>query len=438
MRSFVLVGAMVGTVILFTAALCAPPPKRPTATLRLVVSGELNGHLAPCGCSSPQMGGLPRRVTLLRRLARQGAVVAIDAGDLIAGWGRQQEMKAETAVDLLAACGEDAIGLGERDLALGPEFVEALAQRSDGRLLCANLVGPSGERPFAPSRRITRRLDGHTVGMRIVAVIDPAIAADAMRAWSGWQVEPPSAALARLAKERHDPRDLNILIYHGPAAGASRVAAGFRFVIAAHEGDHPGFLGPGEQRIVHAGSNGRAVLTAMAIPGARWRVSTPVSRLLDPALPDDPVAARFLQAYEQRVAAEGLLEKESRVPLGPNESFAGSDSCAPCHAEPYRIWRASGHSDALTTLAKVSHDRDPECVSCHVVGLDRVGGYRDTTATPALASVGCESCHGPGGRHVRDPKVRLPEAGERSCLACHVPDQSPRFRFTDYWPRIRH
>jgi DmsE family decaheme c-type cytochrome len=75
------------------------------------------------------------------------------------------------------------------------------------------------------------------------------------------------------------------------------------------------------------------------------------------------------------------------------------------------------------------------CLECH---SDMTKGYRDTVhgrpehlRTPA-ANQGCESCHGPGAKHVEDPSVpgsirafpKIPprEASE-TCMTCHARDQ---------------
>jgi hypothetical protein len=102
------------------------------------------------------------------------------------------------------------------------------------------------------------------------------------------------------------------------------------------------------------------------------------------------------------------------------------------------VWKTSDHAHALKTLVAEAHDRDPDCVGCHVVGLDRVGGFVGAEKTPHLAHVGCESCHGPAARHVREPQTPMPKVGAAGCSSCHDPRNSPRFSFASYWPRIQH
>ena len=51
--------------------------------LVIVLTGEQHNYEAPCGCSSPQLGGLERRYNFLKLLRDQGLeVVAADLGDV--------------------------------------------------------------------------------------------------------------------------------------------------------------------------------------------------------------------------------------------------------------------------------------------------------------------------------------------------------------------
>ncbi len=129
--------------------------------------------------------------------------------------------------------------------------------------------------------------------------------------------------------------------------------------------------------------------------------------------------------------------------------FAGAETCAACHVAQQKIWAASRHARALPTLKKVGKQFDPECLACHVAGLNK-GGFLSMGLTPQLAGVQCENCHGPARAHALNPKANRPgldprrgagrsaRSGESVCRSCHVGSHSPNFAFERYWPKIKH
>ncbi len=127
-------------------------------------------------------------------------------------------------------------------------------------------------------------------------------------------------------------------------------------------------------------------------------------------------------------------------PPGPSGGggFAGDRACVSCHSREARIQEAGRHARAIRSLARTGREVDPGCVPRHVVGYGRRTGFLSLEETPALARVGCESCHGPGGEHVRDPGRPLPDRARRACLRCHDEDHDPGFDFERKWPVIRH
>ena len=81
------------------------------------------------------------------------------------------------------------------------------------------------------------------------------------------------------------------------------------------------------------------------------------------------------------------------------------------------------------------------------------GGYASVDKTPDMAGNGCENCHGPGSAHVAaesgDKKTSDKEradlrAGmrvanaEETCIKCHDADNSLKFDFKTYWPKVAH
>jgi hypothetical protein len=117
--------------------------------------------------------------------------------------------------------------------------------------------------------------------------------------------------------------------------------------------------------------------------------------------------------------------------------FTGSGRCAACHDREHAIWRRSAHAHAFETLVKASQDFNPRCVGCHTIGFGAPNGFVDARSTPGLVNVGCESCHGPSGRH---PEGGAPygKTDVSACAVCHTSENSPDFVPAEYVPKIRH
>jgi peroxiredoxin len=102
---------------------------------------------------------------------------------------------------------------------------------------------------------------------------------------------------------------------------------------------------------------------------------------------------------DERVALLARRDKRDRT-LFQKGRFVGSESCKSCHAQQHQIWSESAHAKAFETLRAQHVEKNTDCVRCHSTGFGEEGGYPG--GGPALAGVGCESCHGPGGNHVTE------------------------------------
>jgi hypothetical protein len=103
------------------------------ATVTLVFAASTAGQLVPCGCSPDQRGGLPRAVSLVKKLrARVPGLVYVDAGDLLFDSAVRKSGPAAAQAELKArtlAAGEEMLGaaaraIGPRDLAAGAAFLD--------------------------------------------------------------------------------------------------------------------------------------------------------------------------------------------------------------------------------------------------------------------------------------------------------------------------
>jgi hypothetical protein len=162
---------------------------------------------------------------------------------------------------------------------------------------------------------------------------------------------------------------------------------------------------------------------------------------------------------ELTVAGKAFKADHDNVPATDVEgaTYVGMARCRTCHAVEYKSWMTTSHAKALMTLNSASpkelteiagrlgvqlanaSDRPEWCVSCHVTGHGEPGGYpgADSLKTAALSGVTCESCHGPGSKHVAAARAAKKDAingkvGENYCRQCHTAEMSPKFEFAAY------
>ena len=143
----------------------------------------------------------------------------------------------------------------------------------------------------------------------------------------------------------------------------------------------------------------------------------------------------------ERVLAERGAVRSSLLPTAARH--VGSDACQSCHPAEHARWSAGPHAAAFATLEKAGREADSKCVSCHTTGFGRTGGFPaggKAGEHPDLARVGCESCHGPGGDHVKEGARRagtIVSLGDKCdscvilqiCGACHDDQNDPGFEF---------
>lgn len=121
-------------------------------------------------------------------------------------------------------------------------------------------------------------------------------------------------------------------------------------------------------------------------------------------------------------------------------------TCGQCHAGMQAEWQETAHADAWATLEN-SGGSQPFCEGCHTVsekspGAGTPAGYT-TTQDKRYHDVQCESCHGPGLDHVKDPdRSVVPLAPMtvgleplQGCATCHSGSQHP---YAEEWAASKH
>jgi Cytochrome c554 and c-prime len=259
-------------------------------------------------------------------------------------------------------------------------------------------------------------------------------------------VADPAAVLDKLQPELEAKAKFVLLLFHGELEDARALVRSRPWVnvaVTAHEAEEyrAQAVTEGGTMLVNAGQKGKHVGQVEIKSTADGE---PVPELLAPVameetIGDDPATRDILRQYLSHVASENLLAAVPKQKSPNGQAFAGTANCLKCHAKAHQVWTKSAHAHAFRTLANVGHQADPDCVGCHVVGLEFQGGFRTIAQTPQFKDVGCEACHKPQATHARKPAAFKPKkVGATACANCHVPDHSPGFEFARYWAKIKH
>jgi len=445
------------------------PPK-----LALVISGRQDGYLEPCGCAGldRMKGGLSRRHMLFAKLEADGwPTLGLDCGGLVKGSGRQAELKFGMSIDAMQQMGYDAIALGKSDLRLpSTELLARVASTAQVQspFVSANVAVFGFAMGMTADHRI---LEAGGLRVGVTSVLG-----------GKWQKEinnpdiemaDPRARLREVLPKLEGKCDLMVLLAHATMEESVELAEAFpQFNVVVTAGgapEPPDRAQPinGKTLLVEIGEKGMNAIV-LGIYGAGQPIR--YQRVpLDSRFPESAAMKMFMRQYQEQLKQDGLEGLGIRhTPPHPQKEelgrFVGSAECESCHEPSYDVWRKTGHAKAWETLKELDPPRhhDPECISCHVVGWHPTqyfpyeSGFLSEEETPRLVDVGCESCHGPGEKHVaaemgsnaelqkklQQAMVVTKEQARSSkvhwCLNCHDLDNSPDFDFDEYWPHVEH
>lgn len=521
----------VGGVPLFSTW---PAGETPLATI--VLTGQTWGYMRPCGCSADQKGGLERRANLIKMLKSKGwPVTALDLGDVApakSGVHDQNMLKYKYTMESLRAMGYAAVGIGEYDF--NQQLFELLGQYSYQKpseppvILAANLVmvdennnvtsrektfqHPESNRPVVEAYEVVKVGESH-VGVTSVVGKDMYEKLKKIDPNFGFLDNPAVLQQALAGMAKHEPAaDIRVLLYQGSKDDAIKVAGAFpsfNIILCqsqAAEAEPPQFptvLNDGKTILVQVGHKGMSVgVVGIFKTASDYDFKYQLVPLTESFVtPDEDVEGHkviaYLEQFAQDVHKQNLLAKFTERPQphpaqiqypDAKLAYVGSEKCAMCHAQEYKVWKDSKHSHAMEALEKYAkrpslRQFDGECVVCHTVGFGIQTGYKNDQDTHHLRHVGCESCHGPGSGHAKnpvdktflalmspwksEPSDRLPpvealkklaeaKPGEpapvgitpqqqrvmtavsTTCMKCHDPENDPKFDLNKYMPKIWH
>lgn len=456
------------------------PPKRVT----LFFSAEVRGYLGPCGCTENMRGGISRSAFQLAEARRSGnAVHFFDCGDGLFAEAPipeaavpQQERKAKALAQAWKAMGLDLRAPGPLDDARGVEFRQGLQlpELSSGAFKVLDGVGViNAPTPVAAT---SLALQARKAGARFVVAMVPLPFELLLR--EAHDAVPVDLFVSARAKDAFSSEESKL------SGGATKVAqvqskgrSLLRVDVSLHDGGKVEWLrGDGErdrelyaldQRIellrvqvnepmlaeelkalrkakLEEIIGRRELLAETPLPVPEGKTAATARFLpLESSFLEDPTVLAVEKAYDVDVGLINLAwAKEHGTSClkatAETRGYVGSPLCLTCHAASELTFKGSKHARAYATLVQDGKQHHLDCVGCHVTGWQQPQGVCRIDVTAGREEVGCESCHGPGDAHSRNPTpnsiVRFVEAN--TCKGCHDRENSPNFDFDQYVEKI--
>ncbi|MBQ5790605.1 MAG: hypothetical protein IIW01_09975, partial [Thermoguttaceae bacterium] len=347
----------------------------------LVFTGLTNGYIEPCGCAGMDRmkGGLSRRRDFLKNLREERGwdVVAVDAGQTTVGFGVQEELKFDMAMNAFRLMEYDAIGIGKGELRFPAYFLLTFtaptAANSPSLFTSANVGVYGYHDAYALPLKVIER-GGLKFG--VVSVVCPSDDLDHRD--ENLLIESPEKKLAELApRMKKAACDKWTLIVHGTEAETEALAKKFPifdFVLTADSPSAP----PAEAKslgdnrlLIEVGEKGKYAVVLGLYESGEIRYQRVA---LDSRFESSEDVALLMQDYQSILKTlitlkghrEGLGLNPARAPRSEQlGKYVGSQKCQSCHEEEHRIWLRSRHANAwksLTDVANPPRDFDPECV----------------------------------------------------------------------------
>ncbi len=394
--------------------------------LTIFLTGYELGALKPCGCSGGQLGGLDRRWAVLNSVPKQRRLT-IDVGSFVESDGEQDLIKFSILIQAFGLLDYDLVNLTKKD----HEIAQNLGLLSNP---IVGFISPylAGEK-IAGKFRKQYLLRGKYVNVSVLTC----------------SVETsPIEQIKEVFMSAPNQQDLNILIIDKYDEAIVSSISELKIVdclVFPSDSDEPRIIGSANERplIFSVGRFGRYVCK-LVITAAKDGHDG-----VDLSFHSIPVAERFKQGtslvrlykdYQHLVKEADLLEKFPRFALPNDLKYEGSKSCKRCHEYEYKMWSKKPHAQAYKTLVNVGSQYDPECVVCHVVGMDYESGFVSEEKTSHLKDVGCENCHGPGSEHNRTEGLAKTTEPKSDCIFCHTPEKSAGYagHEQEYLEKTRH
>ena len=381
-----------------------------TDALTVFFTGNELGELKPCGCSGGQLGGLSRRAVVFNRVSKHKRLI-VDTGSLVKSQSEQDLIKFNIIIEAFRQLDYDLVNLSEKDI----EIAQNLGLLSNP---IVGFISPYGTgEKIAGGFRDQYLLNGKYITISVLT----------------FNVETsPIKQIREVFSREPGQQSVNILIinrYDDAIISSIAEMGTVDCIVCPAESDEPMVSGEANKRplVFSVGRFGRYVCGLQITESAGGEDKLKLSFFAVPVeegLEDEASLVQLYKDYQLLVRERNLLEKHPRFVLPDGLEYAGSESCKACHEYEYGEWNHNAHAHAYAILERAGSQFDPECVICHVVGMDYESGFISEQKTGHLKNVGCENCHGPGSEHIKTGGIVGFTGPKSACIDCHTPENS--------------
>ena len=394
---------------------------------------------------------MARRATFFNEIWDAGIEpLVLDAGDIMGTRNKREKRQTDFLLEQTGSFGYDAIGLGERDLNFGYDYLQEVIEKHGLPYTNANVRFADTGELLLPEFLLIER-SGITFG--VCSVMDPGQKIISMSANDReYTVADPVATLRELVPRLREQCDTLVLLSHlgdrgteglvGEVQGIDMAVVGHSFRSYKREkivGDTILLSAVYDGRVI-----GRSDVHIAPDDGRVMSVQVKIVSL-EEHVGDDPTMLAAVEHFLTQVEEERLAQRAAfpRDMGDVQENFLGNNNCKACHTSVYTEWRQTDHARSYTALRAGSMQTEPECLACHTTGYRHYNGYDEEKRTN-LTQIQCEACHGYGTDHRRDGGMN--KVARESCTQCHDNGKRPcfddskdvDFDYATYWDKIAH
>jgi LysM repeat protein len=409
----------------------------------IIFTSNTNGILENCGCPGNPMGGLDKRLTIIKNLKSQtnNLSLVLDAGDVFSSIGFLEKDKfVLSAYKILPY---DFIGIGDQEFSNGIDFFEEIKKELKDKLISANIEYQDGK-PLA-KKYVVKDIYGVKFGITSVAVEDP-FAIMPQEKIKQIKVLDYTQALKNIIPILKEKSDIIILLSHLGYMRDVDIAKKFpeiNIIIGAHSQT---LLKEPETQdkciIFHPGGNGEYVGYLKLKIDSENKNIIDYSSSLVPLLKDikgDPKIRSILNAYQKFVSFGFKDTCLYSTPIPSEYIVVNNSTCMKCHEEIGYKWMLTKHANAFKTIIEDGRTNDPECLSCHTTGYCRPDGFTRKPYKKDLLNVGCVECHFVKPEHLNENyENTVEQVNPNVCIRCHNEERDPYFDFEKYVLKINH